>query len=76
MRRATDKGCVFLLDGRVHEPRHKSFLRELPLGDGLDEQGGGTQMVRGSTDRVLRAAFEHMGTEAWDLDAPFTDTLL
>jgi Rad3-related DNA helicase len=76
MRRATDKGCVFLLDGRVHEPRHKSFLRELPLGDGLDEQGGGTQMVRGSTDRVLRAAFDHMGTEAWDLDAPFTDTLL
>jgi Rad3-related DNA helicase len=75
MRRATDSGAVFLLDGRALEPRHKAFLRELPIED-LGDQGGGAHLVRGSTDRVLRAAFEHMQLEAWDLDAPFADTRL
>ncbi|MEO0651277.1 MAG: helicase C-terminal domain-containing protein, partial [Planctomycetota bacterium] len=76
MRRATDSGCVFLLDGRVHEPRHKAFLRELPIEDGLHEQGDGARLLRASTDRVLQAAFEHMRVEAWDRDAPFADTRL
>jgi ATP-dependent DNA helicase DinG len=75
MRRATDSGAIFLLDTRVTEPRHKVFLRELPIED--DEQlGGGARLLRASTDRVLRAAFEHMQLEAWDLDAPFADTRL
>lgn len=31
MRKETDKGCVFVLDKRVLEPRQRAFLKELPL---------------------------------------------
>ena len=31
MRKESDKGCVFILDKRVLEPRQRAFLRELPL---------------------------------------------
>jgi ATP-dependent DNA helicase DinG len=57
MRKETDRGCVFVLDGRVLDPRHRTFLRELPLG--LDE--GGARFVRGDTDHCLREALAHMG---------------
>ena len=56
MRRESDKGCVFLLDKRVIEPRHRSFLKELPLRDlggsfasAPDRAGAGGQGAPGST---------------------------
>jgi Rad3-related DNA helicase len=36
MRRESDRGCVFLLDGRVLEPRHRFFLKELPIQRSLE----------------------------------------
>src|SRR4030095_4370899 len=31
MRRESDRGCVFVLDGRAIEPKHSAFLRELHI---------------------------------------------
>jgi Rad3-related DNA helicase len=60
MRRVDDSGCVFVLDKRLVEPRHRAFLRELPMAvDGAK----GARFVRASTDLCLDAAFEHMGIE-------------
>ncbi|MEW6073500.1 MAG: helicase C-terminal domain-containing protein [Planctomycetota bacterium] len=79
MRKETDRGCVFLLDARVTDPRHRMFLRELPLAGREDEDGaaeaGGSTLVRGDTDRCLRAAFAHLelsaDIERRDLAVPF-----
>jgi len=61
MRKETDRGCIFLLDGRVTEPRHRMFLRELPIAgfspDGAEE--GLSNLVRGETDHCLHRAFAH-----------------
>jgi len=74
MRRGTDRGCVFLLDGRAREPKHRMFLAELPLG------AEGAQLETGPTDGCFAAAFEHMGLAAdlagRGLDTPFARTLL
>ncbi|MFN0243668.1 MAG: ATP-dependent DNA helicase [Planctomycetota bacterium] len=70
MRRVTDKGCVFVLDGRILDPRHRFFLRELPLGTpgfpSLDRAGerdepSGARLVRADTSQCVAAALEHMG---------------
>jgi hypothetical protein len=66
MRRESDRGCVFLLDRRVLEPRHRAFLRELPLAGGAlgpDEAWGegGARLAVGPTDQVVHAALAHMG---------------
>jgi hypothetical protein len=66
MRRESDRGCVFILDGRAIEPRHRVFLRELPIGGEVgapwnDADATGARLVRGETDRCLREAFAHMG---------------
>ncbi len=78
MRKESDRGCVFLLDGRAAEPRHRMFLRELPLTGGLEqpEQDGLARFVRGETDRCLHEAFAHQELLAdirrRGLDLPFT----
>jgi hypothetical protein len=36
MRRESDRGCVFILDGRVLEPRHRFFLKELPIANAAE----------------------------------------
>ena len=59
MRRESDRGCVFVLDPRVTQARHRMFLAELPL-QGLDGTGG-ARLVRGDTSHVLREALAHMG---------------
>ncbi|MCP5024423.1 MAG: hypothetical protein GY930_21975 [bacterium] len=62
MRRSTDRGCVFILDQRILDPRHRAFLRELPLA-GLSfgtQSAQGAAMARGPQDRVLRDALAHM----------------
>jgi ATP-dependent DNA helicase DinG len=66
MRRESDRGCVFVLDGRAVEPKHRTFLRELPIGGDVDGPWDDTEtrsarLVRGETDRCLREAFSHMG---------------
>ncbi|MDF1800225.1 MAG: helicase C-terminal domain-containing protein [Planctomycetota bacterium] len=75
MRRESDRGCVFLLDKRVIEPRHRSFLTELPIAGPLTVTKAATglgdeapedparlaRLVRGDTDHILREAFAHMG---------------
>ena len=74
MRQTRDRGAVFLLDRRVLEPRHRAFLRELPLQSALesataqdqakqseDRQGNGlARLVRGDASLCLRAVLEHM----------------
>jgi len=87
MRKETDRGCVFVLDGRVLEPRHRGFLHELPLADPFDlapegaaREAGGATLVRGDTDRCLHEALAHMGMLAdvagRGLDTPFAATRL
>ena len=46
MRRASDRGCVFVLDPRIHDPRHRTFLNELPL-RAPDSDEPGAAFVRG-----------------------------
>ena len=65
MRRESDRGCVFVLDGRATDPKHRAFLRELPLGVDADagdveSDGSGARLVRGDTERCLREALSHM----------------
>ncbi len=64
MRRVSDRGCVFILDGRVLDARHRMFLRELPL-EGAFERGdrppSGARLVRGETSRCVYEALAHMG---------------
>ncbi len=62
MRRSSDRGCVFILDQRILDPRHRAFLRELPLaGLGSSAQNKqGAVMARGPQDRILRDSLAHM----------------
>lgn len=78
MRKESDRGCVFLLGPRVHDPRHRSLIKELPLRlPDTGEAGAGSPYIRGETDRCLRGAFAHMGMLAEitrrGLDQPFSD---
>lgn len=57
MRKESDRGCVFLLDNRVLDPRHRTFLRELPISTYTD---GGAPWIIGDTERALHEAFSHM----------------
>jgi ATP-dependent DNA helicase DinG len=67
MRRESDRGCVFVLDGRISDPRHRFFLRELPLERSLDvgtspaPETSGARLVRGDTDHCVHEALAHMG---------------
>jgi Rad3-related DNA helicase len=68
MRRETDRGCVFILDGRALDGRHRAFLKELPVDNPIEAQraldGEGqrrARLVRGDTDTCLREALAHMG---------------
>lgn len=61
MRRESDRGCVFVLDKRIAEPRHRFFLRELPLLLDPDADEHGARFVRGDTDACVDEALAHMG---------------
>ncbi|MFT6714143.1 MAG: Rad3-related DNA helicase [Planctomycetota bacterium] len=75
MRRETDKGCVFVLDKRILEPRQRAFLRELPTTSLEDKDGA--RIVQGDTDFVLHEAFAHMemlpDIRKRGLDSSFTE---
>ncbi|MFT7480961.1 MAG: Rad3-related DNA helicase, partial [Gammaproteobacteria bacterium] len=64
LRTTSDSGCVFVLDDRILDPRHRSFLRELPLTSPGPFGSGGhattARLARGDTDMCAREAFEHM----------------
>jgi hypothetical protein len=66
MRRESDRGCVFVLDGRVSDPRHRFFLRELPIERAFDAgtspapETRGARLVRGDTDHCVHEALAHM----------------
>ncbi|MEZ5977297.1 MAG: helicase C-terminal domain-containing protein [Planctomycetota bacterium] len=79
MRRVDDRGCVFVLDRRFTEPRHKAFGRELPLAS-ADGERTGARCTRTSTDDSIREALRHMGIEervrAEGLDTDFSETWL
>ena len=64
LRTTSDRGCVFVLDDRILDPRHRSFLRELPLTSPGPFGAGGhastARLARGDTDMCAREAFEHM----------------
>ncbi|MFT4542973.1 MAG: ATP-dependent DNA helicase DinG [Planctomycetota bacterium] len=64
MRRTTDRGCVFFLDSRILDPRHRMFLKELPLENAMRyaKRGlGKARIVRGDTSHCLQVGLEHMG---------------
>jgi hypothetical protein len=79
MRRESDRGCVFVLDGRALDPRHRAFLRELPVANVLEHETGDVgelaKLVRGDTDHCVREALRHMRLEESvrerGLDTPF-----
>jgi ATP-dependent DNA helicase DinG len=72
MRRESDHGCVFVLDRRILDPRHRAFLRELPLARATpagssDEPEGATpeserlaRLVTLDTERAFDAALCHL----------------
>ncbi|MEQ1895739.1 MAG: helicase C-terminal domain-containing protein, partial [Planctomycetota bacterium] len=70
MRKESDRGCVFVLDRRVLDPRHRGFLDELPLANAFDIEAADepaqrrARLVQGDSARCLRAAFTHMDLEA------------
>lgn len=61
MRKVSDRGCVFLLDRRVLEPRHRIFMGELPVARVGASEEGLARLVRGDTQRCLEQAMVHMG---------------
>ena len=80
LRTKQDRGCVFVLDDRILDPRHRSFLRELPLQTerfsqaGTSATGGVAHLVRGDTDSCGRRAFEHMGLSSSIVDRGLSAT--
>ena len=62
MRKASDRGVVMILDGRITERRHSHFLKELPVErPGSWDPAAKARMARGDLDLVSREAFAHLG---------------
>jgi Rad3-related DNA helicase len=68
MRKESDRGCVFVLDKRILDPRHRVFLGELPVrGPWAAELGPAegseclARVVMSDAQRCLDEALEHMG---------------
>lgn len=61
LRRETDRGVVYLLDARATDPRHRAFLRELPLHGAEPIATPTARLVRGESERCIEAALEHLG---------------
>jgi ATP-dependent DNA helicase DinG len=69
MRTETDRGCAFVLDRRVLDPRHRVFLGELPLReteallDAAPELASARLLVS-DTDDCIGEGLAHMGMRA------------
>lgn len=59
MRRHDDRGCVHLLDRRVVQPKHRTFLSVLPLAE-AGSDAVGARLVRADSVECIAAAFEHL----------------
>ena len=70
MRKESDRGCVFVLDRRALEPRHRAFLQELPLASAWDAENASAEaerlarIVQGDTERCIAEALKHMHMDA------------
>ncbi len=54
MRKESDRGCVFVLDKRILDPRHRVFLKELPLRNAFaagSERPGGAPSAGGLSEK-------------------------
>ncbi|MBI5435053.1 MAG: hypothetical protein HZA52_19620 [Planctomycetes bacterium] len=81
MRRETDQGSVFVLDGRILRGQNRLFLGELPLCGGLDGmedhawRAHGAPLLVADTDGCVRRALAHGGltddVARRGLDTPF-----
>ena len=67
MRRESDKGAVYCLDKRVLDPRHRAFLKELPVRSPFDSEAqGGADADRraplfvGDTSSCIERALGHI----------------
>ncbi|MAB80221.1 MAG: hypothetical protein CMJ89_12785 [Planctomycetes bacterium] len=67
MRRETDRGAVFCLDKRLLDPRHRAFLKELPVRSSFDKTGDGgadasrsATLIVGDSSSCLDRAVLHM----------------
>ena len=68
MRKESDRGCVFVLDRRALDPRHRAFLRELPLKSAWEEETVPeaerlARLTLGDTERCVEEALAHMQLE-------------
>ncbi|MEM8711012.1 MAG: helicase C-terminal domain-containing protein, partial [Planctomycetota bacterium] len=62
MRKASDRGVVLVLDGRVTERRHGHFLKELPVErPGSWDPAAKARLARGDLDLVSGEALGHLG---------------
>jgi Rad3-related DNA helicase len=71
MRKESDKGCVFVLDKRVLDPRQRAFLQELPLDNAweaetraAEDERRRARLVLGDSERCIDEALAHMGLKA------------
>src|SRR6185503_2155224 len=71
MRKESDRGCVFVLDKRVLDPRHRGFLQELPLKNAWEELAGDgageerlARLVLADSQRCIDESLAHMGMKA------------
>ncbi len=75
LRRESDRGVVYLLDARATDPRHRAFLRELPLPGAEPIETPTARLVRGESERCIAEALRHVGLEEdvrrRGLDQPF-----
>ncbi|MFT5288637.1 MAG: ATP-dependent DNA helicase DinG [Planctomycetota bacterium] len=78
MRTESDRGSVLILDKRLADPRHRPFLRELPLRGAVEGPQDDilARLVRGDTDRILGEVLAHMELSSEvaraGLDQPFS----
>jgi Rad3-related DNA helicase len=69
MRKESDRGCVFVLDKRVNDPRHRAFLGELPVLSEFAAQDGEdaarrAPLVMAESARCIDEGLAHMGMKA------------
>ncbi len=69
MRKESDRGCVLVLDKRILDPRHRGFLREIPVRSSLEEAQKDLPLaafLTAHTDRCIDAALTHMQVKSYE----------
>ncbi len=64
MRRESDKGAIYCLDKRLLDPRHRAFLKELPVRSAFDTSAEGAErsapLFVGDTESCIERALAHL----------------